>query len=366
MKNKFFSILIGIFVIFFFYLTLGIWGIFEIQNHEKLLFKSKKNLEFHIKYSNKLHHLRDVNRWGENNKNYLYSLINFNNKNSKTILFQGDSWIESISEINNSNDTLKKFGVENKFNIINAGITSFAPSLMHVQYRILKTDFQINPELLVIYIDQTDIGDEHCRYKHNKVYDDNGKLAYVKREKYNKAVFDYSKIYDYSNLKIAGKLNTILEYPIVKTRYFLKRNIFQIKQILSKGFKNRNFNKCSFEEINKVLLEINLDAEKNFKNSLKEYLNYLENETDLEKIILVSFPHLNHYKKIYKVNVSDYIDQVIIEQNNDKFSHLNMSRIYKNKEKFEEMYKLDLASHLKDEYHDKIFLKKIISKISKN
>ena len=143
MKNKFFSILIGIFLIFFFYLTLGIWGIFEIQNHEKLLFKSKKNLEFHIKYSNKLHHLRDVNRWGENNKNYLYSLINFNNKNSKTILFQGDSWIESISEINNSNDTLKKFGVENKFNIINAGITSFAPSLMHVQYRILKTDFQI-------------------------------------------------------------------------------------------------------------------------------------------------------------------------------------------------------------------------------
>ena len=46
-----------------------------------------------------MHHLRDSNRWGETENSYLFSVINFNNTNSKTILFQGDSWIESISEI---------------------------------------------------------------------------------------------------------------------------------------------------------------------------------------------------------------------------------------------------------------------------
>ena len=32
---------------------------------------------------------------------------------------------------------------------------------MHVQYKILKNQFKISPQLLVIHIDQTDIGDEN-------------------------------------------------------------------------------------------------------------------------------------------------------------------------------------------------------------
>ena len=55
-------------------------------------------------------------------------------------------------------------------------ITSFAPSLMHKQYEILKQEFYIKPDLLIIYIDQTDIGDEFCRYKNKKIYSKNGKL----------------------------------------------------------------------------------------------------------------------------------------------------------------------------------------------
>ena len=40
------------------------------KNHE-YLFKTKKNLLFHKKYSEKLHHLRDSNRWGEQKNDYL-------------------------------------------------------------------------------------------------------------------------------------------------------------------------------------------------------------------------------------------------------------------------------------------------------
>ena len=36
---------------------------------------------------------------------------------------------------------------------------------MKLQYEILKSFFDINPNIVIAYIDQTDIGDEICRYK---------------------------------------------------------------------------------------------------------------------------------------------------------------------------------------------------------
>ncbi len=363
MKRKILKILTFCLVFLIIYVSFGIFGIFQVNKNNKFLFTTKEKLEFHKKYSDKMHHLRDSNRWGETENSYLFSVINFNNTNSKTILFQGDSWIESISEIKKSNDLLKKFGEDKKYNIYNSGITSFAPSLMHVQHKILKKDFKIKPNKLVIYIDQTDIGDEFCRYSHNKIYKKNGELDRVKSEKFNKAVFDYTKTYQYSELNFSGKLITILKYPAIKSEYFIKRNIFQVKQIYQNGLKNRNFKKCSFREIEKVLLRNNLKAEKSFKKSLKEYLDFLLLESKIKNIIIVSFPHLNHHKKKYTVNVSDYIDQVLDSHSDDRIEHLNMGNLSYIKENYSKIYKKDLASHLKGKYHTNLFMREIISKI---
>ena len=65
MKKNIFVSLIIFFIIVIFYLFFGIWGIFEINKHEKFLFKSDQKLKFHKKYSEKIHHLRDVDRWGK-------------------------------------------------------------------------------------------------------------------------------------------------------------------------------------------------------------------------------------------------------------------------------------------------------------
>ena len=362
-KNIFFSLII-FFILAIFYLFFGIWGIFEINKHEKFLFKSEQKLKFHKKYSEKIHHLRDVDRWGKKDNEYLFSVLNLSDSKNKKILFQGDSWIESISEIKNSEKLLKKYGINKNYNIYNAGVTSFAPSLMHIQYKILKNDFQIVPDILVIYIDQTDIGDEYCRYRNRKVYSTDKKLIYVEREQYNKAVYDYTKLYEYSELKLNGISNTILKYPYIKSRYFVKRNIYQIKQIFLNGFKNRNINKCSFKEIKKELISYNKGAEKNFKLALKEYLDLLKEESKIQNILIVSFPHLKHHNKEYKVNVSNYIDEVLKAQNDTRIQHLNMSLMDLNVKNIEKIYKKDFASHLNDQYHTNIFLKNILSKIS--
>ena len=170
MKNKIFTLIISIFLISLVYVLVGFWGIIEIKKNEKFLFKSQVNLEFHKKYSNQMHHLRDANRWGGKKNGYLFSTIKDGFDKKNTILLQGDSWIESISEIDSSQKILEDFSNFSNFNIYNAGITSFAPSLMQIQYKILKKDFGIKPKILIIYIDQTVIGDEFCRYKNKKIY----------------------------------------------------------------------------------------------------------------------------------------------------------------------------------------------------
>ena len=348
------------------YFLFGLWGLVEISKNKNLLFKNKENFIFHKNYSNKIHHLRDANRWGGKENGYLFSVINENNTKGKTILFQGDSWIESISEIKQSEKMIKNFSIQNNYTVYNAGITSFAPSLMHKQYEILKQEFNINPDILIIYIDQTDIGDEFCRYKNKKIYSKNGKLESISREKFTRATYDYSKLYLYSELNFQSTLNKIIKFPVKKTNYFLKRNINQLNNILKNGYKNRSVHKCGFREIMKELENYDSDVERNFKKSLSEYLDYLANERNIEKIFIVSFPHKRHLEKTYSVDVSDYINDTLSLSKDKRINYINMSKIDFSNFNKDEIYKLnDLASHLNDFYHTEIFIKNILQNIKK-
>lgn len=348
------------------YFLFGLWGLIEISKNKKLLFKSKENFIFHKNYSNKIHHLRDANRWGDKENGYLFSVINENITNGKTILLQGDSWIESISEIKQSEKMIKNFATKNNYKVYNAGVTSFAPSLMHKQYEILKQEFNIKPDLLIIYIDQTDIGDEFCRYKDKKIYSKNGKLKRISREKFTRATYDYSKLYLYSELNFQSTLNKIIKFPVKKTNYFLKRNINLINNIFKNGYKNRNVFKCGFREIMKELENYDSNAEKNFKKSLNEFLDYLADEKNIEKIFIATFPHKRHLNNTYSVDVSNYVNDTLSLSKDKRINHINMSKIDFSNFNNNEMYKpYDLASHLNDVYHSEIFIKNILTTIKK-
>ena len=73
MNKKIFKLLTFCLVFLILYISFGIFGIFQINENSKILFKTKEKLEFHKKYSDKMHHLRDSNRWGETENNYLFS-----------------------------------------------------------------------------------------------------------------------------------------------------------------------------------------------------------------------------------------------------------------------------------------------------
>ena len=133
--------------------------------------------------------------------------------------------------------------------------------------------FNINPDILVIYIDQTDIGDEFCRYKNKKIYSKNGKLERIGREKFSRATYDYSKLYLYSELNFQSTFNKIIKFQ-PKTNYFIKCNTKRLNNIFKNGYKNRNIYKCGFREIMKELENYDSNAERNFKKSLGEFLEY--------------------------------------------------------------------------------------------
>ena len=167
---------------------MGVYAYFDYKRFKQYLFNNSEDLEFHYNYSNKVNHLRSQKYDGKSTGYFFNNISDV--KSQKKILFLGDSWFDQIGleKYKESKKSLKEFSIKNDFQIINGGVTSFSPSLMHVQYNILKKDFNIKPSILILYIDQTDIGDEYCRYRERKIYDNKKNLISIERFDFDKQV----------------------------------------------------------------------------------------------------------------------------------------------------------------------------------
>ena len=130
-------------------------------------------------------------------------------KNEKiNILLQGDSWSEQFltneKTYKNAIKYIQTTTKDNNMGFINAGVTSYSPTLMRLQMDYLEKDFGIKPNIVVAYIDQTDLGDENCRYKDSRIIIKN-KLAGIKEEKYSGRPFDFTKNYELSEILLENK-----------------------------------------------------------------------------------------------------------------------------------------------------------------
>ncbi len=377
MKKNLFLIFISIFIsLFLIYILIFIKISIENNHQSEYLFKSNNSLNFHKKYSKILNHLRNSNQdwdFDGNEKNFLYSIIGNFDKTNKEILLQGDSWIEQINLEKESLKNIINYSKKYNLKIINGGITSFSPTLMKLQFEILKKDFNIHPDIIVAYIDQTDIGDEICRYKNKRYFNSENKLIGVKSEKFSRSIYDYSRIYRLSEINLNTNNNIIKSF--LYTNFFLefkiKRAIVKINNILSSGFKDMEEKRCYFGEIQKYLKEeIKKSDKQYFQNRLKDYLNSILNDIKVEKIFIVTFPHRNNFfdtenKDFYKVNVADLVDEELNKLNNPKINHINFYKLLNNNPKFNfEIYREgDPASHLNETPHNEIFISEILRNI---
>lgn len=142
-------------------------------------FMSRDAADFYRKYALQLNHLREPSlllhlapEIKSTVNDFLYTRIG---DGRKTVLIQGDSWAEQFVTSLGSYVALEGYADANDITFIAAGVTSYSPSPMAVQYRILKEDFGIRPSAVIAIIDQTDVADETCRYRQQLGVNDNGK-----------------------------------------------------------------------------------------------------------------------------------------------------------------------------------------------
>lgn len=362
----FFSLIFSAILTYFLVFT---W-VFAVQKYkDKNNFTNLKNLNFHIKLSNKVHHLRGHN-WPHHKRemfwkkeDYLFTVFSKFDEDKDNYLIQGDSWAEYIVFKDLINKSLQNIVEKRGIGLINSGISSYSPSPMKVQFEILEEKYDFKPDYLISIIDQTDIGDELCRYKHNIVEKENGTVSHIKREFNTGAVMDASKYYTFSRIILENKrfINFhITNYYFLKTFNEIKTRIFYIKKL---GLQDSKSYQCRFQEIQKYLYNLNEKDKNYFKKRTQEYFDFLNSKKYLKKVFVVTFPHEKHLNGEYKVNVSKIINELDF---NSKIVHINFNDIIqKNQFQKDNIYGFnDPASHLKEEAHA-LYIKKIFEIIEK-
>ena len=362
------------------YIVLFIYTFFNFDKDFGYTFKSSENLNFHQKYSKKLHHIRDeiaLDLLFKKPKveDLLFTTINNIEDKEVIVLFQGDSWMEQLTSPVDDNfisvKLVQQFKSQKKVGFINAGTGSYSPSLMNLQLDVLEEDFKIFPNIVITYIDQTDIGDENCRYKNNKIYK-NETLESIQPEAQlmYRSIFNYSEIYGLSKiyLKDNSKISKTFQLINFKFKYSLKKNgiRFYRKYISNLESDKEKLKKCYGSEIQRYLIDPNDSDIKYFEDSITEYIKKIERKKHIKKLIFVTAPHKENFdqKNRYKLNVSDLIDGII--KNKKNITHINFSKILLNDKNFDHknIWHVD-NMHLNSNFHGKLFIKKILDELSK-
>ena len=366
------------------YIVLFIYTFFNFDKNFGYTFKSSENLNFHQKYSKKLHHIRDeitLNLLFKKPKveDLLFTTINNIEDKEVIVLFQGDSWMEQLTSPVDDNfisvKLVQQFKSQKKVGFINAGTGSYSPSLMNLQLDVLEEDFKIFPNIVITYIDQTDVGDENCRYKNNKIYK-NETLVSIQPEAQlmYRDIFNYSEIYGLSKiyLKDNSKISKTFQLINFKFKYNLKKNgiRFYRKYISNLESDKEKLKKCYGSAIQKYLIDPNDSDIKYFEDSITEYIKKIERKKHIKKLIFVTAPHKKNFNKnsdqksYYKLNVSDVVNRVI--KNKKNITHINFSKILLNDKNFDHknIWHVD-NMHLNSNFHGKLFIKKILDELSK-
>ena len=366
------------------YIVLFIYTFFNFDKNFGYTFKSSENLNFHQKYSKKLHHIRDeitLNLLFKKPKveDLLFTTINNIEDKEVIILFQGDSWMEQLTSPVDDNfisvKLVQQFKSQKKVGFINAGTGSYSPSLMNLQLDVLEEDFKIFPNIVITYIDQTDVGDENCRYKNNKIYK-NETLVSIQPEAQlmYRDIFNYSEIYGLSKiyLKDNSKISKTFQLINFKFKYNLKKNgiRFYRKYISNLESDKEKLKKCYGSAIQKYLIDPNDSDIKYFEDSITEYIKKIERKKHIKKLIFVTAPHKKNFyknsdqKSYYKLNVSDVVSGII--KNKKNITHINFSKILLNDKNFDHknIWHVD-NMHLNSNIHGKVFIKKILDELSK-
>ncbi len=334
---------------------------------------SKEFKKFYMKYSSKSNHLRkpsfiynigpgrqpEVFGRRANINDLIFSSPYKIDENKPTILVQGDSWAQQFLRYDTDDLQNKLTPLTANSNLIVAGVNSYSPSLMTAQLKYLRDDFDVNPSVLIAIIDQTDIGDEICRYRHLRHLDKKTGEVVVRnfdyrRDDKNSNVYEVLRQFRYSD---------ILDKESINTLKLAKIAALQVEINISNLLNDQT---CAWNDIAAPLYGfITLEDKEYFKSTVFDYINFVLKQAAIEKLVIVSHYHMLHSTGEYKINVSNLIDEVLTAES----YHFDRSRVShvkflpSNKLSDEIFYVKDVASHLRSSGHSGHYLEGIIREI---
>tara|TARA_B100000073_G_scaffold334642_1_gene327397 strand:- start:978 stop:2081 length:1104 start_codon:yes stop_codon:yes gene_type:complete len=336
------------------------------DNLKKNLIIEKKFIpEIINSYSDNIPHLRDETTFYklydhipyDEINNFFTTINNFNQKNTSNILFQGDSWAEGLNK-KATYFQLKEYSEINNLGIINGGITSFSPSAMTSQLNILEKEYDINPNIIIAIVDQSDIGDELFRYKS------------INKSLFSQTLHNQNKNFqnDAINKFETFNLSSLKLIQYFYNYYNLHKKIYNSEKV---GVINMMYKKIKSKiyKIPRVLYPLHYGISYNEKEIIKKrvdnYVNFAFKNKNLREIYFVTHPHLKHLdENSYKINISSIVDEVISESKYSKsIIHINFEKINQSLDKI--IYvKGDVFSHLTSDAYSNYFLPKILEKIN--
>ena len=314
---------------------------------------TKDLIIFYDHYYKVLHHLGRLNEVDANNPS---SLIFDEIGNGKSqILIQGDSWAEQFRSKSSQKYLQKFLNKQKQYKFVLAGTGSYSPSVMTSQLYLLRNDFNFNPDFLIAIIDQTDIGDELCRYKNLRKRVD-GKII-VEPEPVGSLepnasfqIIDNFKMFfsnHFSLLKIAYYLKNQIIYNINKKSYKVRCGRNQILGPLENGIKNH-------EKL--YIIEV-----------LNDYFKEAFSSSSLKKLIIVTHPHRRHLSNDFILDIESLINEAkeksIHREKIKSVSFLENLKDLSDNKINKIFIENDPYSHLEDEYFLNIFIPQILDEI---
>ena len=345
MKEKIFLVLVSTLITIF---TIEIFSKRIISEKlQRLNYNEKISSFYDIHYKN-LHHLSTHPKDFKDVENINSLLFRTLGNGATKILIHGDSWGAQF-EIKKSKKLLLKFAKKYDLQFILAGNSSYSFSPLTAQLTKLRDDFSIFPKFIIIIVDQTDIGDELCRYQ-NLRYKSNGRV-YVKPDP-----IGTTRIYSIGNY--------LEQCRILNSSGFAIKNLIDHKKFVIEL--NKNVNEKGYPCTSKSILK---KLEKEISNEDKNYIievinDYTENVFDndnLDKLFIVTHPHRNHITNEYRLDIKDLILEslntldngdsiILIDQFNFNY-YSNLDSVF---------VAGDITSHLNENYFIENFVKKIL------
>ena len=232
-------------------------------------------------------------------------------------------------------------------------------------------DQGIRPGIIISYIDQSDLGDEVCRYqnyttvKYGKADDSSlgsHRLPTVTVRPYvnsGEMVFEYTPIV------------RLFRSPFSSTRV-IAEVIYRIQRKFKKTFLGETYSeKCTWKDISRELKEPSRASIAYFEQMLVAYIDSIFIRYPDMRLYLVTHPHLGNLDGSYRVDVGDIVaSQIKKSQFKERIIHLNFSNMMSKYEiepdSISQIYeKNDLASHLTDDSY-KLMARIIVDSVDRD